>query len=251
MKKNFIFLILLLELLLIQNLIYARNTKVIPPPNDLNTKLEGAAPAPKEINHKRSAYFKMPNIFEMVSNKNLTILTHYPTYQQTTEYSCGPAAALTVLWYYGYKNFTEKELTEKMNTNSKTGTNVKGMAEFFRNIGWQVKTNDVKKTFDSYENFTDFVIQQLKLKHPILVANVTWGGHWRVIIGYDTIGTDSTLDDILIFAEPYDTADHNQDGYSIENSQKFFWSWFDHNILPENERNQPFVLAYPKQDKTF
>ena len=235
---------LLIGLLLISSLSYAKDIKIIPYSSDI--KLEGAAAAPKEINHKHSSYFKIPDIFKLTSNKNLTVLTHYPTYQQTTEYSCGPAAALTVLWYYGNKDITEKELMEKMKTNSKTGTNVRNMADYFLGIGWEVITNTINKTFDSYEKFTDFIVQQLKLKHPILVANVAWGGHWRVIIGYDTIGTENTLDDVLIFADPYDTADHNQDGYTIENVQQFYWSWFDHNILPESERNQPFVLAYPK-----
>ena len=245
MKRKFRYLTLLIGLLAISSLSHTKDIKFIP--YGPNIKLEGAAAAPKEINHKRSAYFKMPDIFKLVSNKNLTVLTHYPTYQQTTEYSCGPAAVLTVIWYYGNKDITEKELVEKMKTNSKTGTNVKNMADYFRNIGWEVKTNRVEKTFDSYENFADFIIKELKLEHPILVANVAWGGHWRIIIGYDTMGTDSNLDDVLIFADPYDIADHNQDGYTIENGEKFYWSWFDHNLLPKRERNQPFVLAYPKE----
>ena len=79
-----------------------------------------------------------------------------------------------------------------------------------------------------------------------MVENVFMGGHWRVIIGYDTMGTQTIADDVLIFADTYDTADHNQDGYSIENGENFFWTWFDHQILPENERKQPFVVAYQK-----
>ena len=74
------------------------------------TKQEDAV----NVNHISSPYFAMPNVFEMKSNENLTILNHYPTFQQTTEYSCGPAAALTVLEYYGKKGVTEKELIEKM-----------------------------------------------------------------------------------------------------------------------------------------
>ena len=101
-------------------------------------------------------------------------LTHYPTYQQTTEYSCGPAAALTVLWYYGYKDNTEVSLVKKMGTSSQTGTHVKQTADYFRSIGWIVQTNlPGKKTFDTYEKFVSFVLQELKSNHPILVANVS------------------------------------------------------------------------------
>ena len=156
-----------------------------------------------------------------------------------------------MLWYHNYQDVLETDLSEKMHTSSEKGTNVKGMADYFRNIGWNVQTNGREKTFDTYENFADFVIQQLKSKHPILVANVVWGGHWRVLIGYDTMGTESNLDDILIFAEPYDTADHNQDGYSFENGQKFYWSWFVHDVFPKEERIQPFVIAYPKDTTNF
>jgi hypothetical protein len=35
-----------------------------------------------------------------------------------------------------------------------------------------------------------------------------WGGHWQVIIGYDTMGTEVEQDDVLIVADPYDTTDH-------------------------------------------
>ena len=46
-----------------------------------------------------------------------------------------------------------------------------------------------------------------------MVDWIDWGGHWQVIIGLDTIGTDDTEDDVLVMADPYDTTDHYQDGY--------------------------------------
>jgi hypothetical protein len=49
-----------------------------------------------------------------------------------------------------------------------------------------------------------------------------WGGHWQIIIGYDSLGTPSTADDVLILAEPYDTTDHCQDGYTIVSLQHFY-----------------------------
>ena len=101
------------------------------------------------------------------------------------------------------------------------------------------------KGFDSYEAFAGFVQKELKAGHPIMVENVEWGGHWRVIIGYDNMGTETTLDDVLIFMDSYDTSDHLQDGYTVGNGWRFFAMWFDHSMLPEEQKNQPFILAYP------
>ncbi len=44
----------------------------------------------------------------------------------------------------------------------------------------------------------------------------------------------------------YDTGDHRQDGYAVNNAWKFFSMWFDHSMLPENQRNQPWIIARPK-----
>lgn len=246
MKKRNPFLIILINFLFASSIVFAGDVRVIPYPDGMDIKSEGASSAPKEINHKASPYFNVPDIFELTSNENLIILTHYPTYQQTTEYSCGPATVLTMLWYYGKKDFTEKDLIEKMNASFEHGTNLQSIADFFRTIGWKVKTSlDTKESFDTYEKFALFVQQELKAGHPVMVENVVWGGHWRAIIGYDTMGTKTNLDDVLIFADAYDMGDHNQDGYSIENGQSFYWTWFDYQILPENESEQPFVVAYP------
>ncbi len=48
-----------------------------------------------------------------------------------------------------------------------------------------------------------------------MVESINWGGHWRVIIGYDTMNTEQTHDDILIMMDSYDVADHKQDGYVV------------------------------------
>ena len=70
-----------------------------------------------------------------------------------------------------------------------------------------------------------------------------------MIIGYDNMGTESPLDDMLIFVDPYDTCDHYQDGYTVGNAIKFFSMWFDHSMLPEKERYQPWIIAYPSEGR--
>ncbi len=56
---------------------------------------------------------------------------------------------------------------------------------------------------------------------------------------------DNLYDDVLIFAEPYDTGDHKQDGYAIGSLDRFYFMWFDYCMLPKSERNQPWLIAMP------
>ncbi len=37
---------------------------------------------------------------------------------------------------------------------------------------------------------------------PVMVCWNDWGGHWQVIIGYDTMGTETQQDDVFIVADP-------------------------------------------------
>lgn len=203
----------------------AAHIRRIPQPKVVN----GAAAAGAEINHKDSRYYTFPDYFNMTSNKHLTILTHYPTYQQNTEETCGPAAALTVLYYLGDTHWTEDYLSKAMKTQPyPVGTCTTDMVEFFNKIGYKVSSSlTAKEPLENEEDFKNFVIKNLQAKTPILVENVEWGGHWRVLIGYDTMGTESVLDDTLIIADPYDTSDHYQDGYMVENATRFYSMWFD------------------------
>lgn len=202
--------------------------------------------APPEMNHEDSIYFAHPNFYEMTSDDDRVILTHYPTYQQTTLYTCGPACALTVLNYFGEKNFDEMTLAKEMKTHSTRGTSPENIVNFFQKIGWQVKSSLTTAPLADYEEFRDFILRNLRLGRPIMVENVELAGHWRVIIGYDGMKTETTFDDVLIFADPYDIGDHKQDGYTIGSVARFCEMWFDHNLFPKNQRLQPWVVAYPK-----
>jgi len=219
----------------------------IPYPENLDTMTEGASAAPAEINHKDSIYFTENDFYNMPSTDDRIILKNYLTYQQTTEYTCGPAAALTVLYYFGEKNFDEMMLAKEMKTKPFKGTTTKNLAKFFEKIGWEVDSSLNHKAFVDYDEFKNFVLKNLREGTPVIVENVEWGGHWRVIIGYDALGTADTLDDVLIMAEPYDTSDHDQDGYAINNGWRFFSMWFDHSLFPKSQKNQPWVVARPKK----
>ena len=85
-----------------------------------------------------------------------------------------------------------------------------------------------------------------------MVAWNDWGGHWQVVIGYDTLGTETTQDDVLIVADPYDTTDHNQDGYTVYGAERFYYNWTMYDFFEgqgiENQRDLMFLIAVPDAD---
>ncbi|MBP2651695.1 MAG: hypothetical protein H6Q74_2520 [Firmicutes bacterium] len=198
----------------------------------------------------KSPYYYLKDFFNLESTSTLTILSKYKTYQQTTEITCGPAAALTVLNHFDNTRWNELKIAKIMGTKSGIGTDTKGMVKFFKMIGWDVKSsltsaNKNGTSFATVQKFRNFVITNLKNNTPIIVENIDWGGHWRVIIGYDTMGTDMVADDVLILADSFDTADHFQDGYVVNSVEKFFYMWFDAHMLPQSQQQQQWIVAKP------
>ncbi len=160
----------------------------------------------------------------MQSNDHMTLLPKFKTYQQTTGYTCGPDAALMVVEYLnGAPLHSEMEIAKIIGTNNYTGTDVKGMRRYFQNLGWQAHSSADTESPSNYAAFIDFVKSNLQNNTPIIVENVDWGGHWRIIIGYDSMNTPYTGDDVLIMTDPFDMADHSQDGYNIVPAEKFFY----------------------------
>lgn len=223
---------------------------IIPYPAGYDTASEGASSYNGLGNVKQSPYFAVQDFYNLSSNGSLTVLSHYKTYQQTTEITCGPAAALTVLVHFGNTNWTEKEIAKIMGTKPAVGTDTKGMVTFFKLIGWDVTSSltsaDKSGTsFTTVQDFKNFVIANLKNNTPVLVENIDWGGHWRAIIGYDTMGTDTTADDVLILADSYDTSDHLQDGYNVNSVERFYYMWFDAHMLPKGQQYQQWLVVKP------
>ena len=249
---------------------YGQGVNVIPFPEGYDTTTTGASSYDGMGNVKNSAYFPVFDFYNMKSTDTLTLLPMFKTYQQTTESTCGPVAALMVLNHFGETAYKELEIAEVMNCNKdlnysnkqnpgladeqgEYGTSTSGMVHFFEEIGWDVKSSlteadEAGYTFYDPEGFKNFVLENLKNNTPIMVENIDFGGHWRVIIGYDTMGTDDVFsDDVIIMADSYDTSDHLQDGYNYTNAERFFYMWFDSHILPENQKQQQWLIATPNK----
>ena len=115
--------------------------RFIPYPKGYVTDRLGASAYRGAGNANLSPYYGSIDVYHLTGSDRLTILPRYKTYQQTTEYSCGPAAALMVLHHYGNTVWDELAIAKVMETNTQTGTPTSGMVRFFTKIGWQVQSS--------------------------------------------------------------------------------------------------------------
>ncbi len=60
-------------------------------------------------------------------------------FQQTKDYTCGPAAVLSLLRFYGKNSPDEMQLAKAMKTNEKVGTTPENMAEWLKENGFNVQ----------------------------------------------------------------------------------------------------------------
>lgn len=247
---------------------YGQTSKnTIPFPKGYDYLSSGASSYDGIGNVANSPYFPVLDFYNMKSTDTLTILPQFKTYQQTTEYTCGSVAGLMTAHYFGETTYDEMKIAEMMQTHQdrnfsnkenpgvadergEYGTSTSGMVHFFETIGWDVASSltaadESGYSFESPEEFRDYIIATLKDNAPIMVENIDFGGHWRNIIGYDTLGTETIADDVIIMADPYDTSDHMQDGYIYTNAERFFYMWFDADVLPETQKYQQWLVARP------
>lgn len=221
----------------------------IPHATDLSAP-DGADSVERQGDHPDSPYFRHPDFYNLEDTDSLTILTHFKTQQQSSEWNCGVSAVEMVLnWYGKLGNYNEQTLAQCRDNGLKAeATSLKQAIQVFEGVGGfdVYSTYDVKDKVD--EVFTlDFIQKSLKEGKPIIIGWNDWGGHWQVIIGYDTMGTETQQDDVIIVADSYDTTDHNQDGYGIYPAERFIYNFSFYDVFPDMEiRDKAFLVATPK-----
>ncbi len=234
--------------------------RLVPVSVPVDGKVESAAGAAGMFDVPHSPYFPVIDFYGTPPTPTLVKLDGFRTYQQTSEISCGPASAVMVFDWFGTPGVTEDALAREMDIrppdnprpDGSYGADTAGMVKVFRNRGFEVASSlDAGGrdgvSFATDADFARFVAESLQRGEPVLVENVTWGGHWMVIVGYDTMGTPALADDVLIFADPYDTTDHRQDGLAVKSFQRFFYEWVDAGVLPPGQRLQQYVRVRAPQ----
>jgi len=214
---------------------------------------DGADSVEREGDHQDSPYYTSLDFYNMKSTDSLTILSKFKTQQQTSEWSCGVSSALMVLEYYGLLGDHNEETLAAYRENSLApeATSLKSLISIFENVG----DFKIESTYDFTEEeknksiTLDMIQEYLANDIPVIVAWNDWGGHWQVIIGYDTMGTDTYQDDVIIMADSYDTTDHNQDGYVTYPAERFYYNWTMYDFFESNyniqERDLLFIAVKP------
>lgn len=220
----------------------------IPYAIDMNDN--GAKAVERLGDHPDSPYFAHVDFYNAVSTDALAILPRFRTIQQTSWWSCGVCCELMVLDYFGKLGTWNEETLAALRTDHSErhiGTCLDQMIEMFDKAGGFELTT----TYDYAENpeafDLNFIRDQIHQGLPVIIGWNDWGGHWQVIIGYDSMGTeDYTGDDVLIVADSFDTTDHNQDGYGIYGAERFFDNLTFYTFFPEDHVNDMCsIIAKP------
>lgn len=219
---------------------------------------DGADSVERQGDHKDSPYFSRLDFYNMTSTDTLTILPKFQTQQQTSEWSCGVSSALMVLNYYGKLGENNEETLAKYRsvglTSGKGGgepssTSLKQLIDIFEGVGGFTLTSSFDYADDdalaaafSLTTIREYLAEGM----PVMIGWNDWGGHWQVVIGYDTMGTEVEQDDALIVADPYDTTDHNQDGYGVYPAERFIYNFTFYNFFNDEDGNlMRFLAAKP------
>ena len=137
-------------------------------------------------NHEKSKYWLHPDFYNMQSDDQVTIISHFKTMQQTTEYSCGPSCVTMVLMHLGIP-MTEWEAAVGMHCNMdeddpdakpgsannwyEPGANVGKIVKFLKTLS-DVKI--VEANYKEHPQPDDFVTEEdtKNLKYsPAMVGN--------------------------------------------------------------------------------
>lgn len=212
-----------------------------------------AQPVERSGDHKNSPYFSSVDFYNAKPGGTLTILPKFKTFQQSYYYSCGPAAAMMVLEYFGKLGNNDENSLAKMrptvrpNKDFPGATDFADMVQIFNTVGGF----NLVTTYDTDINMgadakLEMIENFIKSGTPVLVLWAGYGAHWQVVIGYDNMGTNTKEDDVIIFADSADTTDHNQDGYVIYPAARFVWNWTTGRFLGTAAKDNDFLFIAVK-----
>ena len=211
----------------------------------------GANSVERKGDHANSPYFYDKDFYNAKSENGLYIIPKFKTIQQTSWWSCGVSCTEMVLEHFGRRGDLNEESLAALRENHEEqhiGTCLDQVIDMFEAVGGF----ELETTYDYADNLDivnmSFIKEHIAQGTPILVGWNDWGGHWQVIIGYDTMNTEYEGDDVIIVADPFDTTDHNQDGYGVYGAERFIYNFTFYDFFgdaPDHLRDKCFVAVKP------
>ena len=221
-------------------------------PYTVNYDDEGANSVERKGDHQDSPYFAIADFYNNKPTETLSILPKFKTIQQTSWWSCGVCAVLMTLDYYDcLGNWNEKNLAKLCSDHSDKhiGLCLDQIIEMLQGAS----KLELETTYDYLDKLDTvdcaWIREQINNGYPIIVGWNDWGGHWQVIIGYDDMGTGNYFgDDVIIMADPFDTTDHNQDGYGVYGADRFIYNFDFYDFFGDEKHlhSKCFVVIKPK-----
>lgn len=228
------------------------------------TKYGEGAPLNGKYDVENDEYYNVNDFYNMKSTDERTIYTNFAPYQQKMQDSSGLATAVAILNHFGedVSIYNELELLKRYETlNDETvygnGTTKEGLVKLFNSLGYKATHNTFKSSGSNRQEyvgaFRDWIWDELCAGNMIIVRyQDNMDNRWRLIIGYDKMGTpDWNTDDVVIFADPYDGFDHYQDGYSIEGAGRFERWWQEIDKAGNSSNKYEYISVQPKSPITI
>lgn len=165
------------------------------------------------------------------------VLLPVRSFQQTTSYTCGPACLITLLRFYD-RDGDELTIGKEAGCTPAKGTSPSGMVDWLKAHDFDVDWGENGSLKQLRDNLGKGI--------PTLVEWIDWGGHWVLVVGYDTRGTETERDDLIIFADPADSLDGDRDGLTTFHARRFEAMWFDA-FLFERPMHKLQITATPRR----
>ena len=196
----------------------------------INESLYGVgAPKNGEFNVSDSPYYMYNDFYNMNCTNDaypLLLLPKFKSYQQTMKDSSAFACLVMIFNSLGFDvtdEYSELSLLNKYQTLFNTtvynhGDDVtdENLGQFINslNTGYECLAHEMDLSLGE-SSISKAINRNLKAGNYVLVRYQSANGFgWKVVIGYDAMGTEHISDDIIIFADPFDSYDHYQTGYS-------------------------------------
>ena len=174
-------------------------------------------------------------------------------YQQTTDYTCAPAAVMSLLHWYKLLPAqeltaqTEMRIAREMGSRDmkspQPGTTTEEIVNWLERNGFIVLTGQ--------DGTLDLLRSYLNKRIPVLVEWIDWGGHWVVATGYHAAyESPAKGPDTIFFADPASRwgNPNNPDGISSFNAWRFRDMWFDAQYLnPGKITRNVYIVAVPRK----